>query len=80
MKTPLPRPASTALGDRFAAFDLLATLVAVVGRDGVVLFANAALEDRVQARGVRIRSLADLRAAGTPDLGGRLHASSVIEL
>ncbi len=45
MKTPLPRPASTALGDRFAAFDLLATLVAVVGRDGVVLFANAALED-----------------------------------
>ena len=45
MKTPPPRPASTALGDRFAAFDLLATLVAVVGRDGVVLFANAALED-----------------------------------
>ena len=45
MKIPLPRPASTALGDRFAAFDLLATLVAVVGRDGVVLFANAALED-----------------------------------
>jgi two-component system nitrogen regulation sensor histidine kinase GlnL len=45
LKTPLPRPASTALGDRFAAFDLLATLVAVVGRDGVVLFANAALED-----------------------------------
>jgi len=45
LKTPPPRPASTALGDRFAAFDLLATLVAVVGRDGVVLFANAALED-----------------------------------
>ncbi|MCX7233231.1 MAG: PAS domain-containing protein, partial [Burkholderiales bacterium] len=45
MKTPPPRPASTALGERFAAFDLLATLVAVVGRDGVVLFANAALED-----------------------------------
>lgn len=34
----------------------------------------AALEDRVQARGVRIRTLADLRAAGTPDLVGRLHA------
>ena len=33
------------MGGRFAAFDLLATLVAVVGRDGVVLFANAALED-----------------------------------
>jgi len=45
LKTPLPSPASTALGGRFAAFDLLATLVAVVGRDGVVLFANAALED-----------------------------------
>ncbi|MCD0170514.1 GNAT family N-acetyltransferase [Deinococcus sp. 23YEL01] len=34
----------------------------------------AALEERVQARGVRIRSLTDLRAAGTPDLVGRLHA------
>ncbi|NDE74325.1 MAG: PAS domain-containing sensor histidine kinase, partial [Betaproteobacteria bacterium] len=45
LKTPPPSPASTALGGRFAAFDLLATLVAVVGRDGVVLFANAALED-----------------------------------
>ncbi|GDX58601.1 signal transduction histidine kinase [Comamonadaceae bacterium] len=45
MKTPAPSPTSTALGGRFAAFDLLATLVAVVGRDGVVLFANAALED-----------------------------------
>jgi two-component system nitrogen regulation sensor histidine kinase GlnL len=32
---------------RFLAFDLLATLVAVVGSDGVVLFANAALEDAV---------------------------------
>ncbi len=30
--------------DRFAALDLLATLVAVVNRDGRVLFANAALE------------------------------------
>ncbi|MFT2721462.1 GNAT family N-acetyltransferase [Deinococcus sp. A31D244] len=34
----------------------------------------AALEDRVQSRGVRIRTLADLRAADTPDLVGRLHA------
>jgi two-component system, NtrC family, nitrogen regulation sensor histidine kinase GlnL len=31
--------------NRFHAFDLLATLVAVVGADGGVLFANAALED-----------------------------------
>ena len=29
------------------AFDLLATLVAVVRTDGVVVFANAALEDAV---------------------------------
>lgn len=36
-----PAPAST----RFHAFDLLATLVAVVHSDGVVVFANAALED-----------------------------------
>ncbi len=36
-----PTPAST----RFHAFDLLATLVAVVHSDGVVVFANAALED-----------------------------------
>ncbi len=36
-----PTPASA----RFHAFDLLATLVAVVHSDGVVVFANAALED-----------------------------------
>ena len=30
---------------RFQSFDLLATLVAVVRTDGLVLFANAALED-----------------------------------
>jgi two-component system nitrogen regulation sensor histidine kinase GlnL len=30
---------------RFQSFDLLATLVAVIGSDGAVLFANAALED-----------------------------------
>lgn len=34
-----------ASSNRFQAFDLLATLVAVVSADGVVLFANAALED-----------------------------------
>ncbi len=33
--------------ERFRAFDLLATLVAVVRSDGIVLFANAALEDAV---------------------------------
>ena len=32
---------------RFQSFDLLATLVAVVHGDGIVLFANAALEDAV---------------------------------
>ncbi len=30
---------------RFQAFDLLATLIAVVNRDGAVIFANSALED-----------------------------------
>ena len=39
---------------RFLAFDLLATLVAVVGGDGTVLFANAALED---AMGTSRRSI-----------------------
>ena len=38
-------PASEAQQSRFQAFDLLATLVAVVGTNGLVLFANAALED-----------------------------------
>jgi two-component system nitrogen regulation sensor histidine kinase GlnL len=36
---PAPSP------DRFQSLDLLATLVAVVGADGAVLFANSALED-----------------------------------
>ncbi len=36
-----PAPSST----RFQSLDLLATLVAVVGGDGAVLFANSALED-----------------------------------
>ena len=35
----------TASAERFHAFDLLATLVAVVRTNGVVIFANAALED-----------------------------------
>ncbi len=37
--------APLALQPRFQAFDLLATLVAVVRNDGIVVFANAALED-----------------------------------
>jgi two-component system nitrogen regulation sensor histidine kinase GlnL len=40
---PPARPPSK--GDRFQSFDLLATLVAVVRGDGIVLFANSALED-----------------------------------
>ncbi len=44
-----PKPASTSadssLASNFGAFDLLATLVAVVRTDGTVLFANSALED-----------------------------------
>ena len=39
---------------RFQSLDLLATLVAVVGPDGTVLFANAALED---ALGISRRSI-----------------------
>ena len=40
------RPAAASMpGQRFVAFDLLATLVAVVQSDGTVVFANAALED-----------------------------------
>ena len=49
---PLPLSAARAAalnrsaGDvRFQAFDLLATLIAVVRTDGTVVFANAALED-----------------------------------
>ncbi|WHZ11135.1 MAG: Nitrogen regulation protein NtrB [Burkholderiaceae bacterium] len=38
---------SLAAAARFQAFDLLATLVAVVRGDGMVLFANAALEDAI---------------------------------
>ena len=48
MSTPSPdASAAPAVLARFHAFDLLATLVAVLRSDGVVLFANAALEDAV---------------------------------
>jgi two-component system nitrogen regulation sensor histidine kinase GlnL len=40
----ITKPASPAT-DRFQSLDLLATLVAVVGENGAVLFANSALED-----------------------------------
>jgi len=45
---------------RFQAFDLLATLVAVVNADGTVLFANAALED---ALGISRRTIEGSRFA-----------------
>ena len=46
IKTSLGVPlGAAALPPRFQAFDLLATLVAVVRTNGVVVFANAALED-----------------------------------
>jgi two-component system nitrogen regulation sensor histidine kinase GlnL len=41
-----PKPAVKAIGG-FHAFDLLATLVAMVRIDGVVVYANAALEDAI---------------------------------
>jgi two-component system nitrogen regulation sensor histidine kinase GlnL len=43
LDTITPQPVSAAV--RYQAFDLLATLVVVVHLDGVVVFANAALED-----------------------------------
>jgi len=42
-------PARSPVQARFQAYDLLATLVAVLGGDGTVLFANAALEDALGA-------------------------------
>jgi two-component system nitrogen regulation sensor histidine kinase GlnL len=42
---PAKRPLPNSYATRFRAFDLLATLVAVVHGSGSVLFANAALED-----------------------------------
>ena len=44
-KSQLPVAAPGASAARFHSFDLLATLVAVVRTNGVVIFANAALED-----------------------------------
>ena len=47
-KAYIPPPTASSLGlatQRFQAFDLLATLVAVVRTDGRVVFANATLED-----------------------------------
>jgi two-component system nitrogen regulation sensor histidine kinase GlnL len=51
-------PAAAPVFPRFQAFDLLATLVAVVRTDGVVVFANAALED---ALGISRRSIENSR-------------------
>ena len=45
MTASLPDPSPSPVQARFQAFDLLATLVAVVTPAGEVLFANAALED-----------------------------------
>ncbi len=45
VSTPLSPSSDSNPSLRFQAFDLLATLVAVVHHDGVVVFANAALED-----------------------------------
>ena len=45
MSAPLSPSSDASPAHRFQAFDLLATLVAVVRHDGLVLFANAALED-----------------------------------
>jgi two-component system nitrogen regulation sensor histidine kinase GlnL len=44
-KPDIPSASPVSAARRFQAFDLLATLVAVVRTDGVVVFANAALED-----------------------------------
>ncbi len=46
LSAPAPAPApSLPASTRFQSFDLLATLVAVVRSNGIVVFANAALED-----------------------------------
>ena len=47
-------PAAALNAERFKAFDLLATLVAVVQSNGMVVFANAALED---SRGISRRTI-----------------------
>src|SRR3954462_14532115 len=45
LRAPVSRDAPPAAAHRFQSLDLLPTLVAVVGSDGSVLFANSALED-----------------------------------
>src|SRR3954462_13069306 len=45
LRAPVSRDAPPAAAHRFQSLDLLPTLVAVVGSDGAVLFANSALED-----------------------------------
>jgi len=57
LKLPFPKFRPPQMGkpsQRFVAFDLLATLVAVVQSDGTVVFANAALED---AMGISRRTI-----------------------
>jgi two-component system nitrogen regulation sensor histidine kinase GlnL len=56
----MPVPAVVVPPTKFHALDLLATLVAVVGADGGVLFVNAALED---ALGLSRRSVAGAQLA-----------------
>jgi len=53
--------ASDTVPARFRSFDLLATLVAVVREDGIVVFANSALEDAlgVSRRTIEASQLAD---------------------
>ncbi len=45
VEAPAPKPAPAGPLPQFQPFDMLATLIAVVRSDGVVCFANAALED-----------------------------------
>ncbi len=56
----MPAPKVVLPPSKFQALDLLATLVAVVGADGTVLFVNAALED---ALGLSRRSVAGAQLA-----------------
>ena len=58
----LTPPASLEFPSRFQAFDLLATLVAVVDAQGSVLFSNSALEDAVgiSRRALQQSALAEL--------------------
>ncbi len=58
--TALSTDHQAALAARFHALDLLATLVAVVGTDGTLLYVNAALED---ALGLSRRSVTGAQLA-----------------